>query len=79
MPKFLEKKLKAKYGKKSDIPYKIMNKLGFMRGSRETAEGRRAEKKHKMHSHGKIRGLGGESRKATAAKSKSFSENLRAS
>jgi hypothetical protein len=54
MPKFLEKKLKQRYGAKSDIPYKIMNKLGYMRGSKETAAGKAAEKKH----HQKIRGLG---------------------
>jgi hypothetical protein len=47
MPKFLEKKLKARYGKKSKIPYKIMNKLGAMRGNKETAKGRAMEKKHK--------------------------------
>jgi hypothetical protein len=33
-----------------------MNKLGFMHGSKETAAGRKAEKKHRQ----KIRGLGGE-------------------
>lgn len=47
MPKFLEKKLKARYGSDSATPYKIMNKLGFMRGSKETAKGRAAEKKHR--------------------------------
>jgi hypothetical protein len=64
MPKFLEKKLKARYGAKSDIPYKIMNRLGYMRGSKETAAGRAAEKKHKakIHSTSKIRGLGGKKR-----------------
>lgn len=46
MPKFLEKKLKKQYGEKSDIPYKIMNKMGFMRGSKVTAKGKAAEKKH---------------------------------
>ena len=33
MPKFLKKKLKARYGKKSKVPYKIMNKIGAMRGN----------------------------------------------
>lgn len=47
MPEFLKKKLKKRYGAKSKIPYKIMNKLGFMRGSKETAKGKAAEKKHK--------------------------------
>jgi hypothetical protein len=59
MPKFLEAKLKKRYGAKSKIPYAIMNKLGYMRGSKETAKGRAAEKKHALHSTSKIRGLGG--------------------
>lgn len=46
MPKFLENKLKREYGAKSDIPYKVMNKLGAMHGSKETAKGRAMEKKH---------------------------------
>lgn len=46
MPEFLEKKLKAKYGAKSKIPYMVMNKLGAMRGSKETAKGRAMERKH---------------------------------
>lgn len=54
MPEFLEKKLKKRYGAKSKIPYMIMNKLGYMRGSKETSAGRAAEKKHAQ----KIRGLG---------------------
>jgi len=47
MPKFLEKKLKKEYGAKSDIPYRIMNKIGAMRGSKTTAKGRAMEAKHK--------------------------------
>jgi hypothetical protein len=50
MPKFLEEKLKKEYGTDSDIPYKVMNKLGYMKGSKETKKGRLAEKKHKMAS-----------------------------
>jgi hypothetical protein len=46
MPKFLETKLKKKYGEDSDIPYKIMNKLGFMHGSKETEKGKAAARKH---------------------------------
>lgn len=45
MPKALEHKLKAEYGAKSDIPYKIMNKMGVMKGSRETVKGRAMDKK----------------------------------
>lgn len=47
MPKFLEDKLKKEYGEKSDIPYKVMNKLGYMRGNKETAKGAAAEVKHR--------------------------------
>ena len=46
MPKFLEAKLKKKYGAKSDIPYKIMNSKGFMHGNKETAKGKAAQAKH---------------------------------
>ena len=46
MPAFLEKKLKAKYGQNSKVPYKIMNAKGFMSGPNETAKGRAAAKKH---------------------------------
>jgi hypothetical protein len=46
MPKFLEDKLKARYGEDSDVPYKIMNAKGYMHGNKETAKGRDAESKH---------------------------------
>jgi hypothetical protein len=46
VPEFLEKKLKQEYGANSAIPYKVMNKLGAMHGSQETAKGREMEKKH---------------------------------
>ena len=46
MPKFLEEKLKKEYGENSSIPYAIMNKLGYMHGSKETKKGRNVEKKH---------------------------------
>ena len=45
MPKELEAKLKHEYGANSDIPYKIMNKLGVMHGNKETAKGRRMDKR----------------------------------
>jgi hypothetical protein len=54
MPAFLEAKLKREYGKDSKIPYKVMNKLGAMRGSKETAKGKRMEKKHRAHEHHKM-------------------------
>ena len=46
MPAFLEAKLKKQYGAKSSVPYAVMNKLGFMHGSKGTAKGRRATLKH---------------------------------
>lgn len=46
MPRFLEDKLKAEYGADSAVPYKVMNKLGAMRGNKETAKGRAMEHKH---------------------------------
>ena len=46
MPKFLEKKLKKEHGAKSDVPYKIMNSMGVMRGNKITPKGRKMEKKH---------------------------------
>ena len=75
MPKFLEDKLKKKYGKKSSTPYKIMNSIGAMRGSKETAKGKSMEHKHEMHIHG----LGGEIEKKhnpKKAKKKSFAQAL---
>lgn len=48
MPVFLENKLKKEYGASSDVPYKVMNKLGYMKGNKETKKGVAAEKKHKM-------------------------------
>lgn len=47
MPHKLEQKLKKEYGKNSDVPYKVMNKLGYMKGSKETAKGRALDKKKK--------------------------------
>lgn len=46
MPKFLEKKLKQEYGANSKIPYKVMNKIGAMRGNKETAKGAEMEAKN---------------------------------
>lgn len=46
MPKFLEKKLKSEYGGDSTVPYKVMNKIGAMKGNKETAKGRAMEAKH---------------------------------
>lgn len=46
MPKFLEDKLKSEYGQNSKVPYMVMNKLGAMRGNKETAKGRAMARKH---------------------------------
>lgn len=51
MPKFLEQKLKAEYGKNSKIPYKVMNAEGLMHGSKITPKGERMEAKHERDSH----------------------------
>jgi len=45
-PKFLENILKKEYGKRSATPYKVMNKMGAMKGNKETAKGRAMTKKH---------------------------------
>jgi hypothetical protein len=50
MPKFLERKLKARYGSDSSILYKIMNARGYMRGNKETAKGAAVERKHRADS-----------------------------
>lgn len=51
MPKFLEAKLKAEYGVDSKVPYKVMNKIGAMRGNKETAKGKRMQAKHEAKNH----------------------------
>ena len=51
MPEFLEKKLKKEYGDNPHAIYGTMNKLGMMKGSRETAKGRKAEAKHESAKH----------------------------
>lgn len=53
MPAFLDKKLKKEYGTDSKIPYKIMNKLGVMKGNKETKKGKKEEKKHREDSLGR--------------------------
>lgn len=46
MPKFLEDKLKAEYPNNPGAVYGTMNKLGVMKGNKETAKGREMQKKH---------------------------------
>lgn len=55
MPKFLEDKLKKEYGAKSKVPYKVMNALGLMRGSKETPKGEAWQKKHEADQSAKNR------------------------
>lgn len=59
MPKELINKVKHEYEKKGksakeaeNIAYATMNSKGYMRGGKETAKGRAAERKHEMHIHG---------------------------
>jgi hypothetical protein len=49
MPKFLEKKLKAEYGDNPHAIYGTMNKIGAMKGNKETPKGKRMEEKHEKH------------------------------
>lgn len=59
MPEFLEKKLEKEYPGNPHAVYGTMNKIGAMKGSNETAKGRRMEKKHKaktMALHKKMKG-----------------------
>lgn len=46
MPKFLEDKLKAEYGNNPHAVYGTLNKIGAMRGNKETAKGKAMERKH---------------------------------
>lgn len=75
MPKFLEKKLKAKYGTDSSVPYKIMNSIGAMHGSKETSKGKQMKEKHEHDL-----GMGGKNNKIHKSfpkkKRKSFAEAL---
>lgn len=46
MPRFLEEKLKKEYPGNDKAVYGTMNKLGYMKGNKETAKGKAAEVKH---------------------------------
>lgn len=47
MPKFLEKQLRAEYGDNPRAIYGTLNKIGAMRGNKETEKGRAMTAKHK--------------------------------
>lgn len=46
MPKFLEKKLKKEYPNNPHAIYGTMNKIGAMKGNKETKKGRKMEAQH---------------------------------
>jgi hypothetical protein len=48
VPAFIENKLKKEYGEKSPIVYATMNKLGYMKGNKETKKGREVEREHQI-------------------------------
>jgi len=48
MPKYLEEKLEKEYGSNKHAIYGTMNKIGTMKGNKETAKGKAMEKKHEM-------------------------------
>ena len=58
MPAFLEAKLKSEYGENSKIPYKVMNKIGAMRGNKITKKGKRMQAKHDRKMSGKLSEMG---------------------
>lgn len=47
MPKNLENKLKKEYPNSPGAVYGTLNKLGYMKGSKETAKGKALDKKKK--------------------------------
>lgn len=57
MPKFLENKLKAEYGDNKKAIYGTMNKIGAMKGNKETAKGKAMAKKHAVDKHLKKHGF----------------------
>jgi len=48
-PVFLEKKLKKEYGENKHAIFGTLNKIGAMKGNKETKKGKRMEKKHSAH------------------------------
>lgn len=46
MPAFLEAKLRKQYGDNPKAIYGTMNKVGAMRGNKETPKGKRMQAKH---------------------------------
>lgn len=50
-PRFLEKELRKEYGDNDRAIYGTMNKIGAMKGNKETAKGKRMKKKHEGRTH----------------------------
>lgn len=46
MPEFLKKRLEREYPNNPSAVWGTLNKIGAVRGNRETAKGREMEKKH---------------------------------
>jgi hypothetical protein len=49
MPAFLEKELKKEYPNNSHAVFGTMNKIGAMKGNKETAKGKAMQAKHERH------------------------------
>lgn len=56
MPKFLEAKLRKEYGDNHSAIYGTMNKLGAMKGNKETAKGKAMQDKHNKKGKSKFYG-----------------------
>lgn len=46
MPRFLENKLKREYPGNPGAVYGTLNKLGYMKGNKETSKGRKVEREY---------------------------------
>lgn len=58
MPAFLEAKLKREYGGNKRAVYGTMNKIGAMRGNKETKKGKAMQKKHDKKMTGRLSEMG---------------------
>lgn len=52
MPKFLEDELKKEYPNNPGAVYGTLNKIGAMKGNKETAKGRAMQAKHERDTRG---------------------------
>ena len=48
MPKILENRLKKEYPNNPNAVYGTLNKIGYMRGNKETSKGRSLDRKHQL-------------------------------